>query len=111
HDTGEDIVFPTVCPECTNQLTVWTDPNSSITTRFCENGGCRGRVRDLLSYVGSREILEIDGLADDMATKLVDNEFARNLGELFEFQVEALENLAQLKSKFGDEQGEDQFTT
>jgi len=36
---------------------------------------------------------------------------ARNLRELFEFQVDALGELAKLKAKFGDEQGEDQFVS
>jgi len=104
------IVPPTECPECTSTLVVWTDKTSSITTRFCENIECPGRVRGTLSYIGGRDILEIDGLADDMASKLEKNGYARNLGELFEFQVEALENIRLLKAKYGEEQGEDQFT-
>jgi DNA ligase (NAD+) len=111
-DTGEPIVPPTVCPECGKKLTVWTDKSSGITSRFCENGSmCPGRARGTLSYIGGRDILEIDGLADDMASKLVKADYARNIGELFEFQVNALEQLAKLKAKYGEEQGEDQFVT
>ena len=108
-DTGEDIIFPSVCPECQKVITVWTDPKSKITTRFCENGVCPGRVRDLFSYIGSRDILEIDGLADDMATRIIKGEFARNIGELFEFQVEALRELNILQVKYGEEPGETKF--
>ena len=108
-DTGDPIVPPTFCPECDKPVTVWTDKSSGITSRSCENVECPGRVRGTLSYIGSREVLEIDGLADDMAGKLAKGGYARNLGELFEFQVEALGQLAQLKTKFGDEQGETLF--
>lgn len=110
-DTGDPIVLPSNCPECDSTLVVWTDKSSGITSRSCENMECPARVRGTLSYIGSRDILEIDGLADDMAGKIAKNGYARNLGELFEFQVEALGQLAQLKAKFGDEQGEDQFTS
>jgi len=105
------IVPPTECPECNSTLVVWTDKSSGITSRSCENVECPGRVRGTLSYIGGRDILEIDGLADDMASKIAKAGYARNLGELFEFQVDALDQLAQLKAKFGDEQGEDQFVS
>ena len=108
-DTGDPIVPPTECPECSSKLVVYTDKNSGITSRYCDNIECPGRVRGTLSYVGSRDILEIDGLADDMASKLVKNGHARNLGELFEFQVEAVKSLDLLKAKYGDEPGEGQF--
>lgn len=110
-DSGEPIVIPTECPECGKPVTVWTDKSSGITTRFCDNVECPGRVRGTLSYIGSRDILEIDGLADDMAGKIAKAGYARNLGELFEFQVEALGELTKLKAKFGEKQGEDQFIT
>jgi DNA ligase (NAD+) len=108
-DTGEEITPPTHCPECGTPITVWTDPKSNVTSRFCENGVCPGRVRDLFSYIGSREILEIDGLADDMATKIIKANFARNIGELFEFQVDMMSDLTKLQGKLGEEQGEAKF--
>jgi DNA ligase (NAD+) len=110
-DTGDPIVPPSECPECNSKLVVYTDKNSGITSRYCDSIECPGRVRGTLSYIGSRDILEIDGLADDMASKLVKNQYARNLGELFQFQVEALESLNLLKAKYGEEPGENKFLT
>ena len=94
--TGTPIIPPTECPECQSTLFINKDMSSGITTRFCENIQCPGRCRDGLSYVGSREILEIEGLADDMASKLVASGYARNIGELFQFQVEARGHIAKL---------------
>jgi DNA ligase (NAD+) len=108
-DTGTDIELPTHCPECSKPITVFTDPKSKITTRFCENGECPGRVVGLFAYIGGRDILEIDGLAEDMATRIIKAGFARNIGELFEFQVEALDSLKKLQDKLGEEPGETEF--
>jgi DNA ligase (NAD+) len=107
-DTGDPIIPPTLCPECKSTLVVYVEPKSDITTRWCENAECPGRVRDLFTFIGSREILEIDGLADDMSTRLVTQGYARNVGELFAFQTEALEALNTLSAKYG-EAGEDKF--
>ena len=110
-DTGDPIIPPTHCPECGNRITVWTEPKSDITSRFCENGMCPGRICGLFSYISDREFLEIDGLGDDMAMRIVKGEFARNIGELFEFQVEQMEALKKLQDKLGEEPGETKFLT
>jgi DNA ligase (NAD+) len=94
------ILPPTHCPECASMLEIFTDKKSQITTRWCNNVECPGRVRALFTFVGGRDILEIDGLADETSGKLV-NGYARNLGELFTFQTEALKVIAQA--------GEDRF--
>jgi DNA ligase (NAD+) len=90
------IEFPKVCPECNTKLTVYTHDSSAITTRWCPYEACQGRVRDLFSFVGSRDVLEIDGLGPEMAAQLVAKNYAINLAELFEFQLECLQNIAKL---------------
>lgn len=97
--TGSPIVPPTNCSECGSLLVM--DTSTGIKTLSCENVNCIARVAGHFEFVGSREILEIDGLASQMANHLVNQEYARNLGELFEFQVEALANLNRV--------GEDKF--
>ncbi len=96
-DDGEaPIVPPTTCPECQTKLEVLDEERSGIITHWCQNYECAGRVRDLFTFIGSRDILEIDGLGPEMATKIVNDGYARDLGELFEFQFEALKGLATL---------------
>ncbi len=91
-----EIVPPTTCPECQTKLEVLDEERSGIITHWCQNYECAGRVRDLFTFIGSRDILEIDGLGPEMATKIVNDGYARDLGELFEFQFEALKGLATL---------------
>jgi len=102
-DEGDEkIVPPVTCPECRTKLEVLDDERSGITTHWCQNYECKGRVRDLFSFIGGRDILEIDGLGPDMAAKIVEGGYARDLGELFEFQVEGLKGL----EKYGEEKFE-----
>jgi DNA ligase (NAD+) len=95
-DGDAPIVPPSTCPECHTKLEVLDEERSGIITHWCQNYECAGRVRDLFTFVGSRDILEIDGLGPEMATKIVNDGYARDLGELFEFQFEALRGLATL---------------
>jgi DNA ligase (NAD+) len=98
---GEEIVPPPFCPECIQPLEVLDEGRTGIITHWCQNVECPGRVRDTLSFIGSRDILEIDGLADDMAKRLASEGYARNIAELFTFQTEAKQSIEKV--------GEDKF--
>jgi DNA ligase (NAD+) len=100
---GEQIVAPPFCPECIKEITANTDSREGIITHWCLNVECPGRVRDTLAFIGSRDILEVEGLADDMAKRLASEGYARNIAELFEFQKEMLGQLGKL--------GEDKFAS
>jgi DNA ligase (NAD+) len=90
-DEGDTkIVPPTVCPECFSKLEVLDEERSGIITHWCQNYECVGRVRDLFSFISSRDVLEIDNLGPEMATKIVTGGYARDIGELFEFHTEAM---------------------
>jgi DNA ligase (NAD+) len=52
-----------------------------------------------LAFVGSRDVLEIDGLGPEMARNLVATDYARNLWELYEFQGEAMKQMTALGEK------------
>lgn len=99
-DEGDTkIMPPTVCPECFSKLEVLDEERSGIITHWCQNYECVGRVRDLFSFISSRDVLEIDNLGPEMATKIVTGGYARDIGELFEFHTEAMQGLA----TFGEE--------
>ena len=95
-DGDEKIVPPFECPECHTKLEVLDEERSGIITHWCQNYECAGRVRDLFTFISSRDVLEIDGLGPEMATKIVTEGFARDIGELFEFQVEGIKGLEKL---------------
>jgi DNA ligase (NAD+) len=85
-DGDTKIEVPTNCPECQTKLEVLDD--SGIETSWCTNAECPGRVRDLFHFIADRDILEIDGLGPDMASKLAAG-YARTVGELMTFANEA----------------------
>ena len=85
------IKVPENCPECGSKLEVLDESRTGVETSWCMNSACPGRVRDLFAFIGDRDILEIDGLGPEMATKLAAGGYARTVGELFTFQKETLE--------------------
>jgi len=87
------IKAPGHCPECGSIIVAETDERSGILTHWCQNVECPGRVSDLFYFIGGRGVLEIDGLGPEMALKIVKDGYARNIGELFEFQTEAMEGI------------------
>lgn len=100
--TTYEITVPTHCPECHTKLEVLDEDKTGVETSWCVNFDCPGRIRDMFSFIGDRDILEIDGLGPEMSTKLAAEGFARNVGELFSFQNDALEGF----TKFGEDKFE-----
>jgi len=97
-----EITVPTDCPECGSKLEVLDESKTGVETSWCVNHDCKGRIREEFSFIGDRDILEIDGLGPDMSTKLAAEGLARNVGELFTFQNEAREGF----EKFGEDKFE-----
>lgn len=96
-DEGDEpILPPTNCPECQSPIEVLNEERSGITTHWCENKLCPGRITELFTYIASRDMLEIDGLGPEMAKFIAKNGYARDLAELFSFQTEALCGLTDL---------------
>jgi DNA ligase (NAD+) len=79
------ISAPTHCPECSGKITIWTGPSSEITTHWCTNNICPGRVRDYLTFIADRDCLEIDTLGPEMASRLITGGFVYTVADLFEF--------------------------
>jgi DNA ligase (NAD+) len=102
-DEGSSEIFPpTVCPECHTVLEESDEGGAGILISRCTNTGCPGRTRGTLAFIGSREVLEIDGLGPEMARLLVLNG-VENIDDLYEFQAEALDAITR--------DGEEKFLT
>lgn len=95
----EEIMPPTNCPECKRTLTESDEGGQGILQQFCTNTHCPAVLQGYLAFVGSRDVLEIDGLGPEMARRLVEGDFARNLWELYEFQTEAMKQLNEMGEK------------
>jgi DNA ligase (NAD+) len=79
-----EIAAPTTCPECTQPIREFKEPRSGIVTHWCINDYCPGRLKDMLTYVADRSLLEIDALGPELATALVSGGFVNTLADLFE---------------------------
>jgi DNA ligase (NAD+) len=89
------IVPPPACPECgtpTSTVRDEDDTNGSSMTILCRNKECPGRVREMLTYVADRTVLEIDALGPNLATRLIESEGVKNLADLFMFGNRAQSN-------------------
>lgn len=98
-DGDEEIMPPTNCPECKMALTEKDEGGQGILQQFCTNTHCPAILQGYLAFIGSRDVLEIDGLGPEMARRLVEGDFARNLWELYEFQTEAMKQLTEMGEK------------
>jgi DNA ligase (NAD+) len=94
---------PTQCPDCNSAIVEYTEPKSSITTHWCENALCPGRVADMLTHIADRKLLEIEGLGPEMAATLAKAGYITNIADLFEFLNECAFALSK--------HGEDKFST
>src|SRR5271157_2725892 len=75
----EEIVPPANCPECKKALTEKDEGGMGIMQSFCTNTHCPAIMREYLAFIGSRDVLDIDGLGPEMARRLVEGGYARNL--------------------------------
>lgn len=80
-----EIQAPTVCPDCTGPVVAYTEEKSDITTHWCENVECPGRIADMLTFIADRTLLEIEGLGPEMAAALAKGGYVKTLADLFEF--------------------------
>jgi len=83
-----------VCPECSATLLESDEGGAGVLTHRCPNPRCKGQTKGTLAFIGGREVLEIDGLGPEMASRLVDTGSARSLWELYEFQTECNETIS-----------------
>jgi DNA ligase (NAD+) len=85
-DEGDDeIIPPTKCPECAGKVVEMDEGGVGIIQHFCTNQACPGILRGYLAFIGSRDVLEIDGLGPEAARTLVKEEGIHDLAGLFNF--------------------------
>ncbi len=80
--------MPEECPSCGTPLL----ERGPFT--FCPNGfECPAQLAGRLLHLGSRNALDIEGLGDETARLLVEQGLVRQLPDLFDLQVEQLQDL------------------
>jgi DNA ligase (NAD+) len=81
----DEIFAPTLCPECSDPVHLFNEEKSQVLTHWCVNDKCPGRIREMMTFIADRTLLEIDGLGPETATILVKKGYVTDLPDLFEY--------------------------
>lgn len=88
-------VFPQHCPSCQSALV--RDPEE-VATR-CENPACPAQLKRRLEHFAGRGALDIEGLGPAVVDQLVDRLLVRDVGDLYDLDLETLSGLERLAKK------------
>ncbi len=96
HERGEEFRMPAECPSCGTAL----EERGPFTV--CPNSfGCPAQLVGRIQHFGSRQALDIEGLGEETAKLLVEQELVRRVPDLFELsadQLMQLEGFAELSA-------------
>ncbi|MSR82048.1 MAG: NAD-dependent DNA ligase LigA [Candidatus Latescibacteria bacterium] len=87
--------FPEHCPACQSPLL--RDPEE-VATR-CENPACPAQLKRRLEHFAARTALDIEGLGPAVVDQLVDRLLVRDVGDLYDLDLETLAGLERLAKK------------
>jgi DNA ligase (NAD+) len=85
----EPFHMPEACPVCGTEVVMSEDKQW---TR-CPNANCPAQVRERLTHFAGREAMDIEGLGEKTAAKLIEREHVRRLSDLYALTKEALLDL------------------
>ncbi|MEU2611214.1 NAD-dependent DNA ligase LigA [Micromonospora sp. NPDC007271] len=81
-------VMPTTCPACGTPLAPAKEGDVDIR---CPNARtCPGQIRERVSYLADRKVLDIEVLGEKSAAALLDGQIITNEGDLFQLDAEQL---------------------
>ena len=84
-ERGEPFVMPTACPSCGTE-TVERGPFTLCPNHFA----CRAQLKGRIAHFGSRHAMDISGLGEETAKRLVDHDLVREIADLFDLVEENL---------------------
>jgi DNA ligase (NAD+) len=87
--------FPEHCPACQSALV--RDPEEAATR--CENPACPAQLKRRLEHFAARTALDIEGLGPAVVDQLVDRLLVRDVGDLYDLDLETLAGLERLAKK------------
>ena len=95
--TGRELeyTFPTHCPTCRTQA---FKPEDEVISR-CINPSCPAVVRESLLHFASRRALNIEGLGEALVDQLFNEGLIREIPDLYNLELEALEALDRMGQK------------
>ena len=87
--------FPNQCPSCKSPLT--RDAEEAVAR--CDNPTCPAQLHRRLEHFASRNAMDIEGLGPAVVEQLAETGLVKDLGDLYELNVEALGALARMGEK------------
>jgi DNA ligase (NAD+) len=84
-----EIQYPQACPHCGSALSV----DERAHNWACPNRDCPGRLAQRLAYFASRGVMDIEGLSEKTAEKLVESGLVPDVAGLFALSRETLTGL------------------
>ncbi len=87
--------FPENCPVCNTDLII---DESEVAIR-CGNSQCPAQLKGNIRHFASRTAMDIEGLGTALVDQLVDNELVRDVGDLYNLQLNELASLERMAEK------------
>jgi len=87
-ERGDPFTMPERCPSCDTPV-FEEGPRTICPNRF----GCPAQLKGRLVHFGARNALDIEGLGEETAVLLVERELVRQLADLFDLEVAAIQEL------------------
>ena len=94
-DDSVEYAFPNQCPSCKSPLT--RDAEEAVAR--CDNPTCPAQLRRRLEHFASRNAMDIEGLGPAVVEQLVETGLVKDLGDLYQLNVEALGALERMGEK------------
>jgi DNA ligase (NAD+) len=88
HERGAEFRMPAACPSCRTELEE-RGPFSVCPNSF----GCPAQLKGRILHFGSRQALDIEGLGEETANLLIEQELVQSVPDLFELRAEQLTEL------------------
>ena len=95
---AEDAVafeFPTNCPVCNAPL---IKDETEVAIR-CDNSQCPAQLKGNIRHFASRTAMDIEGLGTALVDQLVDSGLVRDVGDLYNLELDELANLERMAEK------------
>src|SRR5882762_2021660 len=95
--TGAEQPFrmPTECPVCGGEI---SRPEGEVVSR-CVAADCSAQLMGRLLHFASRRAMRIEGLGYALVDQLVERKLVRDVGDLYNLSLEAVENLDRMGKK------------
>ncbi|WBB82039.1 NAD-dependent DNA ligase LigA [Micromonospora sp. WMMD882] len=98
-EDAEDFVMPDHCPKCGSPLAPAKEGDVDI--RCPNSRTCPGQLRERLTYLASRKVLDIEVLGEKAAAALLDSDVLTDEGDLFDLDADRLARVPFFVNKDG----------